>query len=685
MFWVITAITALTAGLVGWQIGGHPTALAFALSGLCVVLGVRSIKRNNHAIFAGTLLAAVLGYHFLGWQAAIVASLLAFSLQLALNDFIVGRHPTMPIVLGMTFLGWWLGWSNFGPIPGLTAALAAFLGSVAIDDFFLQRTHTIRTNFPLIGWFRYGFELVGDELRQYWFLNDLEETPYNRKTRRYIYRSAKGINNNLGFGTQERYSDVGQIHMLNAMFPIPDTRRQGNRFKPIIIGKNRAKPYICPWPVNISGMSYGALSEEAVMALSSGAKYANIHLLTGEGGLTPYHLNGVVIKAKLRERLNWFGKMVLHKISFGHSSLPDKPKGFTVGGGRILVQLGPAKFGFRRFVLDPVTGSEGRQFRKLWSNDLDEEKLAQVAQSDQIAGFEIKLAQGAKPGQGGKLPKEKITPTIADWRGVNLDEDCYSPNAWDEFNDVPSLFAFVKRLQELTGKPIGIKIVVGNTEEIRQIAALMKETGEGPDMITIDGGEGGTGAAPGSLADMAGLPIRHAIPLVDNILREHGVRDNVVLIASGQIATGKDVAIAIALGADMVNIARANMISGGCIMALRCHTNTCPTGWATQDPRLRRGLNPADKYVKVANYNLVLQRELLMLCRSAGVEHYTQLTRHHLAVVTAPLQEKSAAEIFPYPDDGKRNPVLGEQPEDDLEYNDRFGPKLINLETGKRK
>ncbi len=262
-----------------------------------------------------------------------------------------------------------------------------------------------------------------------------------------------------------------------------------------------------------------------------------------------------------------------------------------------------------------------------------------------------------------------------------MGQDCYSPNAWDEFHNVESLFRFITMLQEETGKPVGIKIVLGHEQSIRDIAKHMKETGEAPDFITVDGGEGGTGAAPVSLADRMGMPILHAIPVVDTILREFGVRDNTVLVASGQIAKGDDAAIAIAMDADMVNIARGNLLAEGCIMALRCHTNQCPTGITTQDPRLRRGLDPKDKYVKVANYNMVLQRELLMFMKSAGVSTPWELTRAHLSVVTSPMVEQRMDKIHPYPDNsgGRRNLPLGEIPTDDQGQIDRFGPKLIQI------
>jgi glutamate synthase domain-containing protein 2 len=690
MFWVIlTSALALLGGLAGYTTGGPASALAFTIVGAFTALSVRDLSKHRHAIAAITVVVFTTVLYLFGLEAALISALLAFPLQIGVAEFTQRQSPFMPLAAAGTILTWFLGWQFVSPMAGLIFALLAFLTQVAVHDYFIQSNHAIRRNFPLLGWCRYGLELIGDELRQYWFMSDTEETPYNRVTRRYIYRSAKGINNNLGFGTQRKYRDVGEIHMLPNMFPIPDTERVGNRLPPIIIGKNRRKPYVCPWPINISGMSWGALSEEAVRALSSGAKLANIHMSTGEGGLTPFHLEGVVLKEGAKT-IGYKLKMRLSKATLGLIGKPVDPERKLVGGGRIISQIGPAKFGFRKTVTRAIATQLMRGIYDLTGYDhkkdeaftmIDMDKVRQVAENDQIVGFEVKLAQGAKPGQGGKLPKEKITPHLAEWRGIPMGEDCYSPNAWDEFHNVESLFRFIKMLQDETGKPVGIKIVAGAEESLRDIAKHMKDTGEAPDFITVDGGEGGTGAAPVSLADRMGMPILHAIPLVDTILREFGVRDNTVLVASGQIAKGDDVAIAIAMGADMVNIARGNLLAEGCIMALRCHTNTCPTGITTQDPRLRRGLDPKDKYVKVANYNMVLQRELLMFMKSAGVATPWELTRAHLSVVTSPMVEVRMDKIHPYPDNsaGKRNLPLGELPTDDQNEIDRFGPKLIKI------
>jgi glutamate synthase domain-containing protein 2 len=716
MFWfwtILTLATGLLAGLFGWHIGGHAAALAFTLGGILAVLGAHDLKKHRHSLLAGTAFFAIVGWYFGGVAFAVLTALLAFPLQLAIWEFSLKKSVVLPILLLGSGTAWWMGWHLDGSMTGLVAAALTFFAMVGIEDYFLQRKHSVRRNFPILGWCRYGFELIGDELRQYWFMSDIEEKPYNRETRRFIYRSAKGINNNLGFGSSRDYRAVGEIHIMPTNFPVSERLHRGNRLPPLVIGKRRRIPYHCPWPINIAHMSWGALSEEAVMALASGAKLANIHMGTGEGGLTPFHLDGVVRRVPFKQKLAYHWANFAYLASGKRAAKPVAPQGEIVGGGRIVLEIGPAKFGFRKSMKDAfrhigvdfapnsiqeddlrrlakafyLNGLDMEMLRELAEKDelvaLDLEKVKRVMENPQIVAGMLKLAQGAKPGQGGKLPKEKITAKIAQWRGVPMGKDCYSPNAWDEFNNSETLFIMVLMLQELTGKPWGIKIVAGQEAEVHAMAELYKKHKDGPDFIVIDGGEGGTGAAPVDLADHVGLPILHAIPDVDNILRKHGVRDEVVLIAAGQMAKASDVVIAIALGADAVEIGRANMIAEGCIMAKRCHTNHCPVGVATQDPRLRRGLDPEDKYVKVANYNMVLQRGLLVLLKSAGVKSPWELTRHHLKVVMGPMKEVYMDEIHPYPDgsDGKRNVVLGDCPADDPEHNDRFGPKLIQLEV----
>jgi glutamate synthase domain-containing protein 2 len=476
---------------------------------------------------------------------------------------------------------------------------------IAIHDV-TQKRHTILRNFPIIGHFRYMFEAIAPELRQYWF--ETKQRPYTEEQRAFVYASSKRENNKRGFGTKQDYSGPGAIHLLPSMFPIPD-KEMGTKIAPIIIGPNRRHPYVCPWPINISGMSFGALSDVAVRALSHGARLADIHMSTGEGSITPYHLEG---------------------------------------GCRLVVQIGPAKFGFRNE-----------------AGELDMDKLREVAALDNVVGFEIKLAQGAKPGAGGILPKEKITPEIAGIRGIPMDRDCHSPNTWSEFRDVPSMFKFLTMLQEATGKPVGIKMVAGSNDFIRKVAKQMRDTGEGPDFITVDGGEGGTGAAPVMLTDYAGLPIMEAIPLVDNALREFGVRDRTVVVSSGKVINAADAAIHMALGSDMVNIGRGFLFSLGCIQAMRCHTNQCPTGITTQNRWLKRGLDPTLKMHRVANYAMVLQEDLIMLLKMCGVRHPSEITRAHVSMIRDPGPGKRMSEIFPYPDgtESAHKALIGQLPE----------------------
>ena len=526
--------------------------------------------------------------------------------------------------------------------PWLLLLLASAALVIGICDR-IQNVHALRRNYPFIGWGRYLFESIGDELRQYWFLPDDKVRPFDREKYKDLVRTGKGLPTDIGYGTERDYNAPGELHLLPSMFPISE--KEGiNKLPAIVIGKKRRKPYVCASPINISGMSFGALSEEAVRALSSGALMSDIHMLTGEGGLTPYHLEGARATIPVKSRIAWQIARILSNVSPRYWQRPPKLQGNKIGGGRIIAQIGPAKFGFRT--------ADGA---------LDWDKLAQVAKNDQIVGIEIKLAQGAKPGLGGLLPAAKITPEIAAIRGIPMGKDCLSPSAWDEFHDVPSLLQFIAKVQELTGKPVGFKMVGGKDSFIREVAAYMAQHKIGPDFITLDGGEGGTGAAPMAHADTVGLPIMHALPMVDNALRAAGVRDDVVLIASGKIASSADMAVHIALGADLINMARGFLIGGlGCIQAGHCHLNTCPTGIATQDKKLRRGLDPTIKFVRVANLANGRKKELLKLIKSCGKRTPWELTRHDVSIVVEPGKEISLAERFPYPagDSGERHPTV---------------------------
>jgi glutamate synthase domain-containing protein 2 len=465
------------------------------------------------------------------------------------------------------------------------------LAIVAVRDL-TQKKHAVTRNFPVVGHFRYFFEELGQPLRQYLFSSDLEERPYNRVTRSWVYASAKGENNLVGFGSQVDHHQPGRMHILPSMYPTL-SQDSVELPQPRVIGGHRAQPYQPKRFANVSGMSFGALSPNAVRALSRGVRLSGGYMSTGEGSLSPYHIEG---------------------------------------GGDILYQIGPAKFGCRT--------ADGQ---------FDDEKAARIMALPQVKMVEIKLAQGAKPGKGGLLPKEKITKEIAEIRGIPMGQDCHSPNRFEEFDDASSLLDFIARVRKLTGKPIGLKMVVGASAEVEELCAEIRKRGEGPDFIAVDGKEGGSGAAPLALADYVGLPLIDALTTVDNALRRDGLRDDVTLIASGQIATGGEVATHIALGADLIHIGRGFLFSIGCIQALQCHMNTCPTGVTTQNRWLQSGLDPTDKGVRVMNYSLALERDLLMITHSCGLRHPSELHRGHVVVNISPGVRKSLVELFPYP------------------------------------
>ena len=476
-------------------------------------------------------------------------------------------------------------------IVSFVAVASLLVVVIAIYDIF-QKKHAIRRNFPVVGRFRYLLEEMGQPLRQYFFASDTAERPYNRITRSWVYASAKGQNNLVGFGSQVDHDEIGRMHILPSMYPTLNEDGAAAP-RPRLIGAKRKQPYQPRCFVNISGMSFGALSPNAVRALSRGAKLSGCYMGTGEGSLSPHHVEG---------------------------------------GGDILYQIGPAKFGCRT--------AEGL---------FDDAKAARIIALPQVKLVEIKLAQGAKPGKGGLLPKEKITAEIAEIRGIPMGEDCHSPNRFEEFDDASSLLDFVERVRKLTGKPIGLKMVVGAASEVEDLCREIRRRGDGPDFIAVDGKEGGSGATPLALADYVGLPLIDALTIVDGALRRHGLRDDVTLIAAGRIATGGEVATHIALGADLVHIGRGFLFALGCIQALACHTNRCPTGVTTQNRWLQSGLDPTDKAVRVMNYSKALERDLQMITRSCGLRHPSELHRGHVVAKVAPGVRKSLLELYPYP------------------------------------
>jgi glutamate synthase domain-containing protein 2 len=447
-----------------------------------------------------------------------------------------------------------------------------------------QKDNPIQRLFPIIIWGRKILVKSGPLLRQYLFLNDQEETPYNRITRNWISESAHGVRNTIGFGSQIDMDKVGTTLIMPATFTNTKSKtgeKIGRSYEIIIGAHTGVEPVTLTHFVNISAMSFGALSYHAHAALNKGAKMAGMMHNTGEGGLAPCH---------------------------------------EYGKADLIFQIGTAKYAVR--------DDDG---------NLDDKLLGEKGNHPQVKMVEIKLAQGAKPGKGGMLLKEKITQEIADIRKIPLGKDAHSPPRHKEFNDVHGLFDFIDRVRGVVNKPVGIKMVIGHSEEIEAIARKIKdEPGRGPDYIVIDGGDGGTGAAPYVLSSYAGLPMKQAVAVADLAFKSNGVRDKIVIIASGKISTPIDIAVAMALGADAVNIARGFMLALGCIQALECHTNNCPTGIATQNKRLEKAIDIEAAAERVATYAEVLYKETQMLAESSGYDHPNQITQDDIMVVTSP-------------------------------------------------
>lgn len=473
----------------------------------------------------------------------------------------------------------------FAKLATITAAGAAAGTAVAVAVRDRRNTdQPVRATFPLLYWGRKITTELGPLLRQYVIEDDESERPFNRTTRDWVYASARGNRNTIGFGSTYRADEVGALvftprTFTNEAASLEETVGHGYRR---VIGGRGTPPVVMPRWCYVSGMSYGALNPRAIEALNRGAAANGCWHNTGEGGLSPAHLHGA----------------------------------------GVIFQIGTAKYGIRH--------DDG---------SLDDEALADIAGHDEVKLFEVKLAQGAKPGKGGILPGEKVTPEIAKIRRIPVGEDSISPPRHAEFSDTPGLFDFLDHVRSVTGKPAGIKLVIGDPAEIISIAALMAaEPGRGPDFITVDGGDGGSGAAPLVLAAHAGLPMRAALSITDQVLRDAGLRDDVTLFASGRIATPHDAAVALAEGADAVGIARANMLALGCIQSLKCHTNTCPTGIATQDQRRMKALDADAAAVRVERYLATLMQETEMLARSCGYETPDQLTAKDVLVHVEPAR-----------------------------------------------
>lgn len=457
-----------------------------------------------------------------------------------------------------------------------------------------QTSQAVRRNFPVVGRFRYFFEHLGEFFRQYFFALDRDELPFNRAQRNWIYRAAKDVDSTVAFGSTRPLDQPGDVIFLNCLFPTQseDAVAPGE----ITIGAGYARtPYTTDSLINISGMSFGAISAPAVRALSNGAAKAGIWMNTGEGGLSPYHLEG---------------------------------------GCDLVFQIGTAKYGVRT--------PEG---------ELCEDRLREIAAIEQVRMFEIKMSQGAKPGKGGILPGGKVTPEIAEIRGIPQGEDSISPNGHVDIRNVDELLEKIAHIRELTGKPVGFKTVVGNTAWLQDMCETIHKRGlqYAPDFITVDSADGGTGAAPQSLMDYMGQPIRRSLPLVVDTLIRYGLRERVKVIASGKLVNPSEAAWALCMGADFVVSARAFMFALGCIQALQCNKNTCPTGITTHNPDLQRGLDPTDKAIRVYNLARNLAYEVGVLAHSCGVRQPRELQRHHALLINELGLPQSMDQVFPVP------------------------------------
>ena len=473
--------------------------------------------------------------------------------------------------------------------------LWAFLlvGPLVVMGIFdiVQKRHTIRRNFPLIGRFRYVLESIRPEIMQYFVETDTQGRPLNRILRSLVYRRAKGATDTEPFGTQMDIYHSGYEWMEHSMYAKHNPKEIGQFPRLLIGGKDCKQPYSSSL-LNISAMSFGSLSKNAILAMNKGAKMGNFAHNTGEGGISDYHLEH---------------------------------------GGDLIWQIGTGYFGCRN---DDGT--------------FNENTFRESALLPQVKMIEIKLSQGAKPGHGGILPAAKNTAEIARIRHIRPGIAVHSPPSHSAFADPIQFMHFIKKLRDLSdGKPIGFKLCIGREQEFIDFCEAMVFTGITPDFITVDGGEGGTGAAPVEFSNSMGMPLREGLILVHDTLVGYGLRKDIKIIVAGKIITGFHMARAIALGADGCNSARAMMLAVGCIQALQCNMNTCPTGVATQNKSLVKGLVVEDKAPRVKNYHEATIHSLLELVAAAGLDGPYELKREHISKRVGMYNVQTYSDIYP--------------------------------------
>ena len=462
-----------------------------------------------------------------------------------------------------------------------------------------QKKHAILRNFPVLGRFRYFFELIGPELRQYIVAANDEERPFSRDERSWVYASAKKQNNYFGFGTDnDLEQSPNTLVIKHSPFPLMEMRKGSDGFDPgfpipvakILGGARDRKHAFRPASiVNVSGMSYGSLSAPAIEALNKGSVICDCLHNTGEGGVSPHHRHGA--------DLVW--------------------------------QIGTGYYGCRA----PDGGFDLTRF-------LD------TCAANPIRAIELKLSQGAKPGMGGLLPAKKITPEISEIRGIPMGKDCISPSRHTAFSDIDSMLDFVEMLADKTGLPIGIKSAVGGTEFWHDLAHNMAETNRGVDFIAVDGGEGGTGAGPLVFTDHVAFPFKLAFTRVYRAFIQRDLQDKVVFIGAGKLGFPEKAIMAFSLGCDMLNLGREPMMAIGCIQAQKCHSGHCPTGVATQNKWLMRGLDPTDKSARMANYMVALRKEIMSVTRACGKIHPALITSRELEILDERFGSQSVAEVF---------------------------------------